>query len=273
MENEEVEVEKKEEEKKKPKKRILQVIYKNRKVIETGKKSMSEFIYELGQKYLDKVREKTENEKRIGSASRLVSVLYFLYLTGARVSELFIKPPKINLVYDPSSKYFFIEVERVNEKHFVLGADKQKEREVIVQEFPLNDEYEVRMWGFITNDFIAGKEYTFDLSNFIKGKSKRQTIRILLSRAFEVPLKNPVSGEVKLEPLTPHVLRHARAYNLRIEQRLADLDVVRTIGWRNPYQLYNYVDILQGINREEIRKNLIKIYQERGYINPKKWFG
>jgi len=278
MENEKVEVEKKDEEKNKKvkKRRVLQVIYRNRKIIETGKKTMSEFIYDLGQEYLKKVWSKTKNEKKIGRSSTLVSILYYLYLTGSRVSELFIKPPRIRLVYDPSSKYHFIEVERVNEKHFVLLPDGQKERETIIQIFLLADLSEIKMWNYITNGFLFGKEYKFDLSNFTKSKSERHVVRTLLSRAFKVPLKNPITGEVKLEPLTPHILRHARAYNLRIEQELSDLDTSRIIGWKSPYQLFNYIDIVQGINLEEIRKNLVKLYKirkiEPKMTDPEVWF-
>jgi len=229
--------------------------------------NISEVIYKIGQDYLKKVKERTTNEKKIGKACLLVKALYFIYLTGSRVSEVFIKNPKLTYFKEKVNTekgvktLEFVKVERVLEKHFL--NKKENVRQDIIQIIPANYDYEAEMWSSIFDHFIYGKEFTLDLSGIAKPGTKKENLRIILRRLmvqnFKVKQKNPLTGEMIEEGITPHALRHWRAFNLRVERGWEEIAVTRTLGWTSPKMIYYYVDILQGVQEKELIKELTKM--------------
>jgi integrase len=254
---------------KKKKRKSSEYTVKNRNrfiLVEEGD-NISEVIYRVGQEYLKKVNENTKNEKRIGKACLLVKALYFIYLTGSRVNEVFIKEPKLTYFKEKIKtekgikEIEFVKVERVLEKHFLNR--KENIHQDIIQIIPANYGYEADMWSYIFDHFIYGKEYTLDLSGIAKPGTKKENLRIILRRLmvqnFKLKQKNPLTGEIVEEGITPHALRHWRAFNLRVEKGWEEIEVTRTLGWSSPKMIYYYIDILQGVQEKELLKELIKV--------------
>ena len=254
---------------KKKKRKNTEYTVKNRNrliLVEEGDDT-SEVIYRIGQEYLKKVNENTKNEKKIGKACLLVKALYFIYLTGSRVNEVFIKKPKLTYFKEKiktekgTKEIEFVKVERVLEKHF-LDREKYIHQDMI-QIIPANYGYEADMWSYIFDHFIYGKEYTLDLSGIARLGTKKESLRKILRRLmvqnFKLKQKNPLTGEVVEEGITPHALRHWRAFNLRVEMGWGEIEVTRTLGWSSPKMIYYYVDILQGVQEKELLRELVKV--------------
>ena len=223
----------------------------------------SKTVWEIGEAY----RKKYQGGKvRHGHThpTQLLKYFYFNFLTGARPQEPIIEPePVIN--FSSKGNEIWVEVTKVNEKHFknavALNKDEapkgyrqrrkldlvKSTRDTTEQAFPVFNEYEQKMWIFLTDGgvLMRGSE----IFQFKEWKStKKKNITCLFKTNFRTDLRD-LHGRVHRDSgITPYILRHMRAYNLIVNYG-ADISwVVKVFGWANDSMLYRYADIRRNLS-------------------------
>lgn len=213
-------------------------------------------VWEMGQRYYlpyQKALETGDKSKlprrRAKSPVALVKLLYWVYLTGARQQEAFRRPyPTISIVNKEGET-------RVISTH--LNQKQKKKDDRVVAVMPVFDEYEQKMWNFITD----GGEET-QAERIFMYKEWRSTngdnISKLFKRAFKTSLINSEDPEEKVhrnEGITPHILRHMRSYNVLINhgmQREREL-VKLWFGWKSDSMLdyYPHIRVMLAMEAQE----------------------
>lgn len=209
-------------------------------------------VWEIGQAYYQRFREKKTWPKRKNKAPvQLVKYFYFLYLTGGRLCEPLLQPPQLELHNDKAGSY--ISITKINEKH----KDPQGNREKLNIILPIFDEWEERMWDFITDGGLLtnGKEI-FKYGLFGAKEDKRTNewmvshdkIGQLVRRNFKADLKDANGNRKPHHSISPHILRHLRAYNLHIEHNVPKTLVAKWLGWRDERMFFWYVEIARAMS-------------------------
>jgi len=195
-------------------------------------------VWDIGQAYLTKFKDdKTKPHRHNWFPVQLTKYFYFLYLTGARLNEPFLKPG-IELNTGFQDGYSYMQVTRVNEKHFTRQTAN---REVIAAIMPIFDIYEQQMWNFITDGGnVFNTEQIFKFSEW--GNVADDRISRLVKRNFKTNLRDEAGNVHKNAGITPHILRHMRCANL-ILHRVREELILRWIGWADKRMMYYYAHI------------------------------
>jgi hypothetical protein len=202
--------------------------------------SICKQIWDIGQRYYLRMQEPVGRPRhRVKNPAQVTKAFYWDYLTGARQQEMFLKPyPTLDIVNKDGGTYAI--VEHVNQKH-------KPPRNSVVESIPIFDEWEQRMWNFITD---GGAETEAD--SIFKYKSwnstKKAHISNLFKRNFKTDLESPERKVFWDAGINPHILRHMRAYNILIEHKVPREYVITFFGWDSQYMLDHYADIRKMMN-------------------------
>ncbi|MEM0148596.1 MAG: tyrosine-type recombinase/integrase [Candidatus Micrarchaeaceae archaeon] len=164
----------------------------------------------------------------------------WLYATGSRKREPFIEPyPKVSISKPKGLPWRVVKISRVIEKAFVKGTD---ERVIHEQNIPIFDQTDDQIWRKALNDYED-----LDLAPLFKSLAKHDAhngITSMVQNNFRCDMREEFSGRlIKNAPITPHALRHHRAYNLYIERGLDKDLVVSLFGWKDDRMLDTYAYI------------------------------
>lgn len=176
--------------------------------------------------------------KHIKRPADLERYFLWLYLTGSRKREPFLKPyPRINVFKPKSLPWRVVHVTRVIEKSFTKGT---RERTVHEQYIPVFDAVEDALWRKVLNDYESIN--LDDLFSNVAAMDKSLTG--VIQRNFRADMREEATGKImRNAPITPHALRHHRAYNLYIERELDKDLVISLFGWLDDRMLNYYAYI------------------------------
>ncbi len=209
-------------------------------------------VWDMGQAYYRKLQDPKTRPRRLSKQPvQLIKYFYFLFLTGSRLMEGIIEPRPIIQVLDEAG-FTIIKITKVNEKHFRSDGS----REVITSTMPILDEYEQKMWNFITDGgLLSNPEDIFKWSNWESLENSQ--ISEMITNNFKIDLKEPETNKVfKGIGIVPHILRHMRAYNLMVNHKIPKDLIIKWLGWDNDDMLYYYVHLESMLGEAEQRKIL-----------------
>ena len=221
--------------------------------------NVSTAIYDSAMRFYKHAKENKKKGRRMKSPANLIRYFLFLYLSGSRVSEPISFPMATISISHP--KVFpwkdLITINKVNLKHF----DNDHNHEVIPQNIPIFDIGEKRMWEIVLNGFE-----TTSLSDVYKtilkqngGERRNGNLSNVISRNFFADMKTSQGEIIHHCGITPHNLRHLRAYNLHIERGLPPQLIQSLFGWKDLKMLTYYVELSRAIQSKaqiEMLKNL-----------------
>ena len=216
-------------------------------------------VWKAGERYMTLFQDKSTRPRRhMKYPALLTKYFFFLFLSGSRCMEPVLSE-NMQLEVRSDSGVNYIYIKRVNEKHTEANGERQQ-IEVIV---PIFCEYERKMWKYITT---SGKEMnTKQIFQFEKwGMLKHDKLNKYISN-FRVDLRDNNNTLRKECRLTPHILRHMRAFNMLINHRAPDSLIVGIMGWSNTQMLYYYAHIRNMLRQE----NMLKLARESGFMNKK----
>lgn len=198
---------------------------------------------------------------------------YFLWLsaTASRENEPFLKPyPKIEII--PRRKnlpWKVIHIHRQILKAFEPGSNKQR-HEWIHQYIPVFDATEEKIWKKVLNDYDATDlDDLFErLSKHIgKSRSTRNLTHIIQNnfKADQKVSRGKDKGKlIKNAGISPHLIRHHRIYNWKIERRLPDSHLMLLMGWKDESMPGYYAYMNERIKGMAQLQSLEQYARERG---------
>lgn len=200
-------------------------------------KNISEQVLAIGEAYNQRIKE--GSIKHINSHPvQLLRYFYFLYLTGSRLMEP-TRTPTPRIVLSNTEGKVYIEVQKVNEKH---KSPDGKDSDVIVQALPVFNEAEQRMWNFITDGGMSlNAEDIFELSQW--KSTTKYNMNGLIKSNFKADLRDPNGKLHKNQGITPHILRHMRAYSVIVNYGAEVPYAIELFGWHDERMLYYYAHI------------------------------
>lgn len=218
--------------------------YRTRNYLAMTEKEMhpdgiSRAILEMNARFEKRYEEKWRG-RHIDRPADIIRYVDWLYLTGSRKREPFLKPyPRITVSKPKGLPWRVVKVTRVIEKSFVSPT----ERTLHEQNIPIFDAAEDKLWRRVLDDYE-----TLDLDDLFSRIEKHDNhngITGIIERNFRADMREEATGKLlKNAPMPPHALRHHRAYNLYIERGLDDDLVVSLFGWRDSRMLgwYAYIN-------------------------------
>ncbi|MDE1834046.1 MAG: site-specific integrase [Candidatus Micrarchaeota archaeon] len=218
---------------------------------------------------LKKSLELTANPKRpFRKINDLARYFVFLYLSGARRNELFIKDPTITR-YTKEGLTFW-KIGRINEKHFEGRNHDRREWQVSV--YRAWNIYERALFDYVmegraalTIDFVGPlilHSIPQDKLKFDKLSDAEKTVEIdmrsaNITKAMAKVFRTRITdGHTVIEDggITPHMLRHTRCYDLLMNKGLRDGQVARMIGWRDVKMVQHYAYVARAMREEEMER-------------------
>lgn len=231
--------------------------YRNRWTFADLSKNTCEQIWRIGQEYYMKFREGPRPRHSISHPVQLVKYFYFLYLTGCRLMEPIKEPVRLSMQHQDGGTQVI--VRHLNEKHPTADGNP----DFTTAEFPVFDEWEQKMWLFITDGAInTDSDDIFRFKDW--GALNTSCMSHLIDRNFFVDLKDLSGKAHRHEGLSPHILRHMRAFNVVITHNVRPELAITWFGWKDIKMLYYYAHIkeLMSIrNQHQIlkRDNLLTL--------------
>jgi hypothetical protein len=195
-------------------------------------------VWEAGQAYYARVRD-NKIRHSFSHPVELTKYFYMLWLTGARLRELLLQPsPAISFQHMDGGTQVIMS--HVNEKH----KQPNGERDVIDAEMPLFDEWEQKMWLFITDGVTVLN--TDDIFKFSKwGSIEKSNLSHLIKTNFKLDLRDPNKRLHHEQGITPHILRHMRMFNVVLQHNVRPELAIKWFGWNNIEMVYYYAHIRQ----------------------------
>ena len=204
------------------------------------------------------------------------------YVSGARRTELFIIPLSISKLEHEGETYY--KIKKCNLKHF---EGRKPRRKIETQIFKAWNQYEKALFEFL----LGGKlENTIDFSPLIDINSKHPErkehfklayngrdnqldemmaqISFRFSRLFKADIVGKDNAKRVNEGLVPHMLRHLRISNLRVEKDIPDSMCQKLFGWDDPAMVGYYSDVRRSIQEKEeieIYKRLSQYQQSKPF--------
>ena len=216
--------------------------------------NISKEIYEMGQRYYNRMQDpKKRPRRRFKSPTALVNAMYFMYLTGCRQQEVFRKPYPTMSFHEKTVdgvKLTWIEITRLNQKQ------KKEKNKLVDCMIPIFDEWEQKMWEFLTGGGQVTQAEDIFMYRLWKGRRslRERYVCELFKNAFKTTLINdndPNRRQHKNESISPHILRHARAYDILINRSLERVDCQKILGWISDKMIDHYTDISHRLSKEE----------------------
>lgn len=200
---------------------------------------VSRAILKMNEAFEEKYERKWRG-RHISEPANIIRYVDWLYLTGSRKREPFLKPyPRISIIRQKGLPWRIVKITRVIEKSFTSS----RERTLHEQNIPIFDSVEDRLWRKVLDDYE-----TLDLDELFSSVEKHDAnngITGIIERNFKADMRDEATGKLLREaPVPPHALRHHRAYNLYIQRGLDDDLVVSLFGWRDARMLgwYAYIN-------------------------------
>jgi Phage integrase family. len=215
-------------------------------------KNLDKTIYDILESYLNQ-----------GKYSRFQELWakYFAvcYLGGFRRVEPFLSKVAIDKEEDNGMKYYHLV--KTNAKHFksirIVNDHKvYGERDRIPLLFTPANKYEAAMWEFVA----PHQREIIDFTPLLGGILSRQSLADI-SRKFSMRFRAKITnGQITEQNggVTPHMLRHARTYDLHIIEGYPDYVVMKIMGWDNRDMIDFYEDIKAALNIKELKEVYIK---------------
>ena len=215
-------------------------------------KDLDQTIYKILENYLQQARYSRFQE---------LWAKYFAvcYLGGYRRIEPFLSKVVIDKEEENGMKYYHLI--KTNAKHFksIRKINKQRvygERVRIPLLFTAANKYEAALWEFVA----PHQREILDFSPLLGGQLSRQSLADI-SRKFAMRFKAKITnGEITEENggITPHMLRHARTYDLHIIEGYPDYVVMKIMGWNTRNMIDFYEDVKAALNISELKDIYIK---------------
>lgn len=233
----------------------------------TDLSNISKEIYQIGlRRQMQLMKLKTPGNSK--NPTNLTKLFYLTYQTGARIGEL-IRDPYPKMTVANYKKWTIMHVDKINEKHWkekkhldqitgkidrygnnIKKTDFENSvREWMPQNIPIDDVSDKLMWDFITDDGGSLnntwlKDYTY---------SQRQSLHHRFAYSFRARLTD--GSITKVRGITPHILRHLRAYNLLFNKGYEMSFIQAFFGWTKAQMLTDhYVYIKNALkNREQMQ--------------------
>ena len=250
--------------KKKPK-RVFTRRNRNQWFFEHSDK-MCEEIYNMGKIYMETMNDPKKRPKRhMKYPAQLTKYFFFLYLTGARAKEPILS---LNLELQVRSEkdMNYIYVKQINEKHFD-NNNNRIETEVAI---PIFCEHERLMWKYITN---SGKDmntkHIFEFEAWAIKKNKKGVVRQdNLTRYisnFRTGLWDLQGNLHKNERISPHILRHSRAFSMLVNHQAPIPLILGIMRWNSNQMLFYYTYLKRSMKFG----NMLKMIKDSGYLDKK----
>ncbi|MEM4097316.1 MAG: tyrosine-type recombinase/integrase [Candidatus Micrarchaeaceae archaeon] len=200
---------------------------------------VSRVILDMATKFEEKYASKWVGRHIVRPAD-LERYVLWLYATGSRKREPFLEPyPRVSISKPRGLPWRVVKVSRVIEKAFIKGTN---DRVIHEQNIPIFDQTEDKIWRKILNDYDD-----MDLEPLFQNMAKHDVhngLTGIVQNNFHCDMREEFSGKlIKDAPITPHALRHHRAYNLYIERGLDKDLVVSLFGWKDDRMLDTYAYI------------------------------
>lgn len=234
---------------------------------------------------LEMVSMAINNSHYSASNSEFFQYTLFIWLTGKRSIEPLLRKPTIELFIDSNEKQWY-HVTSMVAKHFSTQAmrcisceltmartkeAKQHrketghslihigERRISSHYWPIMSAEERIMWQFLmdgrqtrTLDFsrLVPKRFRgLKLTDLPNLKSLASQVARRFSNTYKMSITDG-STEV-IGSLTPHMLRHSRAYDLLVNHKKPALWCQRMMDWDNNAMLYYYTDLKNSLHAQE----------------------
>lgn len=200
-------------------------------------RNVSEQVLEMGEAY--NARLKAGGRHLNSHPIQLIRYVYFLYLSGGRLMEPLSGecPPRISLLSNAEGKVY-IEVEKANEKHKAPDGSPDK----LTQVLPVFNAAEQRMWNFITDGgLLLNSDEIFEFKDW--KSTTHDNLSNLIKYNFRTDLRDTTGKLHKDQGITPHILRHMRAYSVIVNYGVEPAYAIELFGWRNERMLYYYAHI------------------------------
>lgn len=248
-----------------------------------NKVGIDKTIYDVIQEFMERTRAFRHKEL-------WAKYIDCLYVSGARRRELFCTNPYIQKIIRKGRVYYKIrrtsckhfegrklkQVGPVERDEY--GRRRRKSptqelykphRKMLTQIWRPRNNYEIALFEFL----LDGKmETTIDFTPLLQSRSMRQEkinrlqaelyegrdpiVEKLMSeitKKFKILFKADITnGHNRIEygGLVPHMLRHIRAYNIRVEKHIPDYMIQRLLDWQEGMVDY-YTDIANAMQEEE----------------------
>ena len=208
----------------------------------TGRNACEQ-VWEIGQSYYQRLQQASTRPPHINKHPvQLIKYFYLLYLTGARRNELLDKPyPEIEVVNTPEGVHIL--VNKLNSKH----RGPQGEREIISQALPVMCTAEQDMWNFVLDGGLTTR--INDILKLDTWRLSKVTISQQVKNNFRINLKDQAGDLHRNAGITPHVLRHMRAFNILINHHVPPVLAIKWFGWRKEQMLYYYAHIQKMLSQ------------------------
>jgi hypothetical protein len=218
----------------------------NRWVFANLQDNVSKQVYDIGEAYratLGLRRKRKDGSHRNGHPVQLLKYYYFLYLTGSRLREPLEEPaPTIEIINEGGLVH--VEIHKVNLKH---KAQDGQGHAVMEQAFPVFNEWEQKMWTYITDGGLAVR--ADEIFKFKEWKStSKQNLNCLVKSNFRTNLRDTKGKVHRNAGITPHILRHMRAFNVTVNYGVEVPLAVKWFGWTDQRMLYYYAHIRERLN-------------------------
>lgn len=234
-----------------------------------------EQVWKIGQQYYNLMQDPQARPRhRIKNPAALVKLLYWIFLTGSRQQEAFLEPyPRLTIVNKDNETRAIIW--HVNEKHKKAGK-----RDEVQAMIPIFDEWEQKMWNFVTSggtEFEASQIFQYDSWK----SSANNNITAIFKANFKTTLIDPETRKsYKNMGISPHQLRHMRSYNVLINHEMyKNRELVKLwFGWSSDLMISYYAhvrDIMGLMDQEKMLKSSgmltnFKIDANKVFISPMK---
>ena len=127
------------------------------------------------------------------------------------------------------------------------------------------NKWEASMWEFVA----PHQREILDFSPLLGGPLSWQSLADI-SRKFSMRFRAKITNAQITEEnggVTPHMLRHARTYDLHIIEGYPDYVVQRIMGWNKRDMIDRYEDIRAALNIRELKEIYVLISKMfKGYV-------
>ena len=194
-------------------------------------------VWEIGQDYLRRMQEpKGRPRHRIQNPVQLTKLFFWLFLTGARQQEAFLSPCTLDIINNTQDGGTYVTITHRNQKH------KEHKGDTVTQVMPIFDEWEQKMWTFITDgnrESEPGKIFGYENWK----STKKSNITALFKTNFRTTLETPDKKVHRDAGIAPHILRHMRTFNVLHNHHVPDDLAQVWFGWDTKYMIDYYAHI------------------------------
>jgi len=192
--------------------------------------NISQQVFEIGEAYRAKFQSKGKLRHKNSHPTQLLKLWYYLYLSCSNLMDPFDK-----------EKHRVINTMNVDGLSWIEIQDISKGTIPIVIEkvFPIFNEFDQKMWTYLTDGGI-----TRDLNEILKPNewksTKKENVSGMIKTNFIWDLRDTNKKIHKQVGVTPNILRSMRLYSVVVDYKV-DADLVQQwFNWKDLRPLYYY---------------------------------